>query len=54
MRIRIVLAGLMVAASFATTQMFPHPMWMMIAAVLLPIIAAFLAKSFLKERLNLS
>ena len=47
-----VVAGLMVAASVATTQMFPHPVWMMVAAVLLPLLAAFLAKGLLKDRLN--
>lgn len=47
-----VVAGLMVVASFATTQMFPHPLWMMVGAVLLPLLAAFLAKGLLKERLS--
>ena len=47
-----VVAGLMVAGSLATTQIFPHPMWMMVAAVLLPILAAFLAKGLLKDRLS--
>ena len=36
-------AGLMIAASFFTTMMFPHPIWMVICAVLLPVIALIIA-----------
>lgn len=32
----------MVALSVATTQMFPHPLWMIAAAVVLPLLAAWL------------
>ena len=37
-----IVAGLMVALSVVTTQMFPHPLWMIAAALLLPPLAAWL------------
>lgn len=38
-----VVAGVMVALSLITTQMFPHPLWMVVAAIALPLLAAWLA-----------
>lgn len=38
-----IVAGVMVALSVITTQMFPHPVWMIVAAVALPVIAKIMA-----------
>jgi hypothetical protein len=35
-----VVAGVMTLLSVATTQMFPHPVWMIVAAFALPVLAA--------------
>jgi hypothetical protein len=37
-----IIAAVMVALSLMTTQMFPHPLWMVVAAVVLPLLAAWL------------
>ena len=39
------------ALSLFTTQLFPHPLWMMIAAVVLPLVAVVVAKNLLASRL---
>ena len=40
------------ALSLFTTQLFPHPLWMMIAAVVLPLVAVLLAKMLVAGRLT--
>ena len=47
-----VVAVFMLAASIATTQMFPHPVWMIIAAFVLPILAKLLADRLIANRLT--
>lgn len=47
-----IVAGFMVLASIWTTQMFPHPTWMIVAAVVLPIIGKLLADRLLADRLS--
>jgi hypothetical protein len=43
---------IMGALSLFTTQMFPHPLWMMIAAVVLPLVAVLVAKKLVAGRLT--
>lgn len=47
-----VVAGVMVLLSIYTTQMFPHPVWMIACAVALPAIAKLLADRMLVARLS--
>ena len=47
-----VVAGFMLIASVATTQMFPHPVWMVGGAVILPVIAKLLADRLIADRLS--
>ena len=47
-----VVAAFMVLASGVTTMMFPHPIWMIIAAVVLPIVAKLAADRMIALRLN--
>lgn len=42
----------MVGLSLVTTQMFPHPAWMVVAAVVLPMVAVVLAKRMLAARIE--
>ena len=42
----------MVALSVVTTQMFPHPVWMIGAAVILPIAGVLAAKRLVTSRLT--
>ncbi|MXO90434.1 hypothetical protein [Pontixanthobacter aquaemixtae] len=42
----------MVGLSAWTTQMFPHPLWMMVSAFVLPLIAVLVAKQLHKARLT--
>lgn len=46
-----VVAVVMVALSGWTTQMFPHPTWMVVAAVVLPLVAVWLARRLVARRL---
>lgn len=46
-----IVAAVMVALSVWTTQMFPHPAWMVVSAVVLPLAAAWLARRLLAARL---
>ena len=39
-----IVAGVMVALSVWTTQMFPHPAWMVVCAVVLPLAGVWLAR----------
>ena len=41
--------ALMVAAGLWTTQMFPHPTWMLVSAVVLPLIGVVLARELHKR-----
>ncbi len=41
----------LVALSLFTTQMFPHPLWMMVAAVALPLAGVLVAKRLVASRL---
>lgn len=45
-----IVAAFMLLASVVTTQMFPHPVWMIIAAVALPIVAKLLADRMVAHR----
>ena len=47
-----IVATVMVALSLWTTQMLPHPAWMVACAVLLPPAAAWLAGRLLAQRLT--
>ncbi|GAA4039326.1 hypothetical protein [Parerythrobacter jejuensis] len=47
-----IVVGFLVLASIWTTQMFPHPMWMIVAAGVLPVSAKLLADKLLAARLN--
>lgn len=38
-----VIGAIMVALSVTTTMMFPHPLWMVLAGIALPIVAAVIA-----------
>lgn len=40
---------LLVVGGFVTTQMFPHPLWMLISAVVLPLLGVLLAKELHKK-----
>ena len=42
---------IMGALSLFTTQMFPHPLWMVIAAVVLPLMAVLVAKKLVAGRI---
>lgn len=46
-----VIGLVMGALSLWTTQMFPHPLWMMIAAVVLPLVGVLIAKRLVAKRL---
>lgn len=54
---RILLAWIVALAIAAmglwTTQLFPHPQWMVVAAVVLPLVAVLLAKRLMRRRLTL-
>lgn len=39
-----IVAGVMTVLSVVTTQMFPHPLWMIAAALTLPVLAAWLVQ----------
>lgn len=41
---------LMIVGGIVTTQMFPHPLWMVISAVVLPLLGVLLAKELHKKR----
>lgn len=43
----LVMAGL----SVATTQMFPHPLWMVVAALVLPLVGVLLVKRLMAARI---
>ena len=45
-----IVAAAMVALSVATTLMFPHPAWMIGAAAILPLVAAWLAARLVARR----
>lgn len=47
-----IVAALLIAASLFTTQMFPHPLWMIVAAVALPIVAKLCADRLFAARLT--
>jgi hypothetical protein len=47
-----VLAGLLVLGGMYTTQMFPHPVWMVVCTVALPIAGKLLADRLLVARLT--
>ena len=47
-----IVAAVMIALSVLTTQMFPHPAWMVGAAVILPLVAAWLARRLLAGRID--
>lgn len=42
---------IMGALSLFTTQVFPHPLWMVIAAVVLPLVAVLVAKRLVAGRI---
>lgn len=42
----------MVGLSIFTTQMFPHPVWMVLAALVLPIAAVLAARKLLRGRIT--
>lgn len=42
----------MVVLSIITTQMFPHPTWMVVSALVLPLVAMIVAKHLLAARLT--
>ena len=48
-----VIGLVMGALSLWTTQMFPHPLWMMIAAVVMPLIGVLIAKRLIARRVAL-
>lgn len=44
--------GLIIAAlGLWTTQMFPHPTWMVVSALVLPLVAVLVAKALMADRL---
>ncbi len=47
-----IVTALIIAAGLFTTQMFPHPMWMVIAAIALPLLATLLAKRLMMNRIS--
>lgn len=47
-----IVAAVMVALSVWTTQMFPHPAWMVVCAVVLPLAGAWLARRLVAARLE--
>lgn len=47
-----IVAAVMVALSVWTTQMFPHPAWMVGSAVVLPLAGAWLARRLVAARLE--
>lgn len=47
-----IVAGVMVVLSVWTTQMFPHPAWMAVCAVVLPLAGAWLARRLVAARLE--
>ena len=47
-----IVAGVMVALSVWTTQMFPHPAWMVGSAVVLPLAGAWLARRLVAARVE--
>lgn len=47
-----VVGAVMVALSLVTTMMFPHPVWMVVAAVALPLIASALAIRLARPRVT--
>ena len=47
-----VVAGVFVLGGLYTTQMFPHPVWMVVCAVALPVVAKLLADRLLAARLS--
>jgi hypothetical protein len=47
-----VIGAIMIALSVVTTMMFPHPVWMVIAAVVLPVIAAAIAIPLSRPRVS--
>ncbi|WP_340587885.1 hypothetical protein [Erythrobacter alti] len=47
-----IVAVVMIALSLVTTQMFPHPFWMVLSALALPIVAVLVAKRMLAARLT--
>lgn len=48
-----VIAGITILLSIVTTMMFPHPVWMIVAAVVLPVLAAVLAIRLGRPRVRL-
>lgn len=48
-----VIAGITILLSIVTTMMFPHPVWMIVAAVVLPVLAAVLAIRLGRPRVSL-
>ncbi|MGB3845178.1 MAG: hypothetical protein WA940_04855 [Sphingopyxis sp.] len=48
-----IIGAIMVALSAVTTMMFPHPAWMVIAAVVLPVVAAAIAIPLARPRVTL-
>ena len=42
----------MVGLSIFTTQMFPHPVWMVLAALVLPLVAVLAARKLLRGRIT--
>ncbi len=47
-----VIGAIMIALSVVTTMMFPHPVWMLIAAVVLPVVAAAIAIPLSRPRVR--
>lgn len=47
-----VVGAIMIALSVVTTMMFPHPVWMVIAAVVLPVVAAAIAIPLSRPRVR--
>ncbi|WP_114520104.1 hypothetical protein [Altererythrobacter sp. ZODW24] len=47
-----IVTALLIAAGLWTTQLFPHPVWMVVAAIALPVLAALFAKRLMAARLG--
>lgn len=47
-----IVAGVLILAGMYTTQMFPHPVWMVACAVVLPIVGKLVADRLLVARLT--
>lgn len=47
-----IVAGVLVLGGMYTTQMFPHPVWMVVCAVVLPVAGKLLADRLLAARLS--